>query len=114
VLGDTDYLSAASRAGDLVWRQGLLKKGPGLCHGVTGNAYALLKLWKVTQVCVVAGLEAFTAAVTAGDGLRGPTGGSAIGGPPIGGLGGPVGGLGGPVGGLGGPVGGQWWTSGFL
>eukprot|EP00775_Hariotina_reticulata_P002650 gene2650-2949_t len=49
VLRDAAYLSAATRAGQLVWRRGLLKKGPGLCHGVAGNAYALLKLWKVTQ-----------------------------------------------------------------
>jgi hypothetical protein len=34
----------------VVWQQGLLKKGPGLCHGVAGNAYALLRLWKATQV----------------------------------------------------------------
>jgi len=42
------YLAAACRAGDLVWEEGLLKKGPGLCHGVSGNAYALLRLCKAT------------------------------------------------------------------
>jgi len=50
VLGDSTYLPAAVRAGELVWQQGLLKKGPGLCHGVSGNAYALLKLYKTTKV----------------------------------------------------------------
>jgi hypothetical protein len=50
VLGDQAYLSAAERAGELVWQRGLLKKGPGLCHGVSGNAYALARLYKTTQV----------------------------------------------------------------
>jgi hypothetical protein len=51
VLGDdASYLAAALRAGELVWTHGLLKKGPGLCHGVSGNAYALLRLYKTTQV----------------------------------------------------------------
>lgn len=50
VFKEQAYLDAAVRAGDLVWQQGLLKKGPGLCHGVAGNAYALLRLWKATQV----------------------------------------------------------------
>lgn len=50
VLGDdASYLPAALRAGELVWTHGLLKKGPGLCHGVSGNAYALLRLYKTTQ-----------------------------------------------------------------
>eukprot|EP00882_Tetradesmus_deserticola_P008922 GHRQ01009412.1.p1 GENE.GHRQ01009412.1~~GHRQ01009412.1.p1 ORF type:complete len:351 (+),score=127.18 GHRQ01009412.1:199-1251(+) len=49
VLGDDVYMQAAQRAGEVVWQQGLLKKGPGLCHGVAGNAYALLRLWKTTQ-----------------------------------------------------------------
>jgi lantibiotic modifying enzyme len=50
VFGDAGYLQAAQRAGEVVWQRGLLKKGPGLCHGVAGNAYALLRLWKTTQV----------------------------------------------------------------
>lgn len=49
VFGDASYLQAALRAGEVVWQRGLLKKGPGLCHGVAGNAYALLRLWKTTQ-----------------------------------------------------------------
>lgn len=50
MLGDESYLAAALRAGELVWQRGLLKKGPGLCHGVAGNAYALARLYKATQV----------------------------------------------------------------
>ncbi|GIL63572.1 hypothetical protein Vafri_17613 [Volvox africanus] len=33
VFGDPAYLSAARRAGEVVWQLGLLKKGHGLCHG---------------------------------------------------------------------------------
>lgn len=27
----------------------MLKKGPGICHGVSGNGYAFLMLYKITQ-----------------------------------------------------------------
>ena len=46
---DGKYLSAAVRAGEVVWQRGLLRKGPGLCHGVAGNGYALLHLYQVRQ-----------------------------------------------------------------
>jgi hypothetical protein len=36
------------RAGDLVWRAGPLTKGSGLCHGTSGNGYALLRLFELT------------------------------------------------------------------
>ncbi|KAL4448123.1 hypothetical protein ABPG75_005342 [Micractinium tetrahymenae] len=42
------YLAAAQRAGQSVWERGLLKKGPGCCHGVSGSVYALLRLHKAT------------------------------------------------------------------
>lgn len=46
--GDTDkYLVAARRGGELVWQRGLIKKGPGLCHGVAGNGYTFLHLYQV-------------------------------------------------------------------
>ena len=49
--GDTDqYITAARRAGDLVWERGLLKKGPGLCHGVAGNGYTFLHLYQVIKM----------------------------------------------------------------
>lgn len=38
----TDGLLSA--AGELIWRAGPLKKGPGLCHGTAGNGYAFLAL----------------------------------------------------------------------
>lgn len=48
MLGHTAYLEAAGRSGEAVWGQGLLKKGPGACHGVSGSAYALLALQRAT------------------------------------------------------------------
>ncbi|XP_075265956.1 glutathione S-transferase LANCL1-like [Convolutriloba macropyga] len=48
VLGRQEYLEAARRAGAVVWRSGLLTKGPGLCHGVAGNGYSLLTLYRCT------------------------------------------------------------------
>ena len=38
VLKDERYLQAALRCGDLTWRKGLLRKGPGICHGVAGES----------------------------------------------------------------------------
>lgn len=37
------YFDATMRAAQVVWTYGLLNKGPGLCHGISGNAYALAK-----------------------------------------------------------------------
>ncbi|MEE1656926.1 LanC-like protein [Microvirga sp. CF3062] len=34
--------------GELTWKAGPLKKGPGLCHGTAGNAFAFLKLFERT------------------------------------------------------------------
>ncbi len=42
------YLKAALDCGEVVWRRGLLRKGYGLCHGVAGNAYTFIQLFKVT------------------------------------------------------------------
>lgn len=42
--GDPSYWAAAERAGEAVWERGLLTKGPGACHGVSGSAFALLRL----------------------------------------------------------------------
>lgn len=41
-------MDAALKAGKCVWKQGLLRKGLGLCHGICGNAYALNALYKCT------------------------------------------------------------------
>jgi len=45
---DAKYLEVANRAGECVWQRGLLRKGISLCHGVAGNGYALLRLWRTT------------------------------------------------------------------
>jgi lantibiotic modifying enzyme len=42
------YLDAALKSGKSVWRNGLLRKGFGLCHGTCGNSYALMSLYKAT------------------------------------------------------------------
>jgi hypothetical protein len=33
----------------LIWKKGLLKKGPGICHGVAGSGYAFLLLHRLTN-----------------------------------------------------------------
>jgi len=37
------------RAAEVTWKRGLLKKGPGLCHGCSGNGYALLSVYRCTR-----------------------------------------------------------------
>ena len=44
------YLAALRRAGDLCWEKGLLRKGPGICHGVAGTGYVFLLLYRLTKV----------------------------------------------------------------
>jgi len=39
------------RASDLVYREGFLKKGVGLCHGVSGSVFALLAASDVLDGC---------------------------------------------------------------
>ena len=40
------FLQAASDAGVQTWRQGLLKNGTGLAHGIAGNGYAFHCLFR--------------------------------------------------------------------
>ena len=47
-LGDLLDLELAVAGGELTWRAGPLVKGPGLCHGTAGNAYAFLVLHRRT------------------------------------------------------------------
>jgi hypothetical protein len=49
VFENSKYLTDACNAGDVIWERGLLKKGIGLCHGICGNGYAFLSLYKYTQ-----------------------------------------------------------------
>lgn len=43
------YLIACHRAAELVWRKGLLYKGSGICHGVGGNGYVSLIMYRLTK-----------------------------------------------------------------
>jgi hypothetical protein len=47
-VGDLLPHEMALGAGELVWRAGPLRKGPGLCHGTAGNGYAFLRLHQLT------------------------------------------------------------------
>lgn len=49
VYGDEKFLMKAHECGEVIWKRGLLKKGCGMCHGVSGNAYAFLSLWRATK-----------------------------------------------------------------
>ena len=41
------YIKIAESIGDVIWSEGLLLKGNGLCHGIAGNAYMLHTLHRV-------------------------------------------------------------------
>ncbi|XP_047996476.1 lanC-like protein 3 homolog [Leguminivora glycinivorella] len=49
VYENQQYLNACIRAGENVWAKGLLMKGPGICHGVAGNGYVFLLLYRLTN-----------------------------------------------------------------
>lgn len=42
------YSAAAAAASDLVWERGILLKGDGLCHGLCGNLYTFIEVWRRT------------------------------------------------------------------
>ncbi|PSN54550.1 LanC-like protein 3 [Blattella germanica] len=42
------YLRSCLKCGELVWAKGLLRKGPGTCHGVAGSGYVFLLLYRLT------------------------------------------------------------------
>lgn len=41
-------MDAAIEAGEVVWKRGLLKR-VGLCHGISGNTYVFLALYRLTK-----------------------------------------------------------------
>ena len=47
-IGDLLPWELALAGGELTWRAGPLRKGPGLCHGTAGNGYAFLRLHALT------------------------------------------------------------------
>jgi len=48
VWRDEKYMAALRKAADLCWERGLLRKGPGICHGVAGSGYVFLLLYRLT------------------------------------------------------------------
>ncbi|VDP88982.1 unnamed protein product [Echinostoma caproni] len=44
---DPRFLVASRQCADLIWQKGLLKKGPGICHGVAGSGYAFLAMYRL-------------------------------------------------------------------
>uniref|UniRef100_A0A5B7ADD2 Putative lanC-like protein GCR2 n=1 Tax=Davidia involucrata TaxID=16924 RepID=A0A5B7ADD2_DAVIN len=47
VFGTEEFLQAAVDAGEVVWNRGLLKR-VGVCHGISGNTYVFLSLYRLT------------------------------------------------------------------
>ncbi|KAF5806835.1 putative lanthionine synthetase C, six-hairpin glycosidase-like superfamily [Helianthus annuus] len=47
VYGDEEFYKAAMEAGEVVWKRGLLKR-VGICHGISGNTYVFLALYRLT------------------------------------------------------------------
>ena len=43
------YLDMCMRCAELTWQKGLLKKGPGICHGAAGSGYVFLLLYRLTS-----------------------------------------------------------------
>lgn len=41
-------MNSCRQAAELIWAKGLLRKGPGICHGVAGNGYAFLLMFRLT------------------------------------------------------------------
>ena len=49
LFGGKNYLASLNKSVQNLWEYGILRKGNGLCHGITGNAYSLLYLYRETQ-----------------------------------------------------------------
>lgn len=49
IFKDPKYLDSCLKCGDLVWRKGLLTKGPGLCHGIASSGYVFFILFRLTH-----------------------------------------------------------------
>ncbi|CAF2081093.1 hypothetical protein BRARA_F00155 [Brassica rapa] len=47
VFRTDEFVEAAMEAGEVVWNRGLLKR-VGVCHGISGNTYVFLSLYRLT------------------------------------------------------------------
>ena len=48
VFPEERFLDTTSNAAEVIWNRGLLKR-VGICHGISGNAYAFLSLYRLTK-----------------------------------------------------------------
>ena len=49
VLGRREeHLQMCRQMAEVVWEKGLLYKGPGICHGLAGNGYVHLLMYRLT------------------------------------------------------------------
>lgn len=48
LVSKLDLVAEAEKLGELVWQRGLLRKGVGLCHGISGNGFCFLQLFQFT------------------------------------------------------------------
>lgn len=48
-FNDKRISEALTRTADLIWERGLLKKGNGICHGISGNGLALHSMYRFTK-----------------------------------------------------------------
>jgi lantibiotic modifying enzyme len=49
IFNEQKYLDSCIKCGEIVWQKGLLKKGPGLCHGIASSGYVFLILFRLTN-----------------------------------------------------------------
>uniref|UniRef100_A0A8C0C5C9 LanC-like protein 2 n=1 Tax=Balaenoptera musculus TaxID=9771 RepID=A0A8C0C5C9_BALMU len=49
VFKEEKYLKDTMERSDVIWQQGLLRKGYGICHGTAGNGYSFLSLYHLTR-----------------------------------------------------------------
>ncbi|KAL4566869.1 hypothetical protein LXL04_030995 [Taraxacum kok-saghyz] len=47
IFGSDEFRKGAIDAGEVVWKRGLLKR-VGICHGISGNTYVFLSLYRLT------------------------------------------------------------------
>lgn len=61
---DGEFRRAAELAGEVVWERGVILKGSGLCHGLAGNGYTFLTLFRMTgDIAHLQRAEAFAALI---------------------------------------------------
>uniref|UniRef100_A0A182P589 LanC-like protein 3 homolog n=1 Tax=Anopheles epiroticus TaxID=199890 RepID=A0A182P589_9DIPT len=48
IFREEKYLDCCRQCANQIWHHGLLRKGPGICHGVAGNGYAFLLMYRLT------------------------------------------------------------------